>query len=235
MILTLIVVAGFFYFFFFSPVFQIKEIKAENVIFSNKQEVERAIEQNIESKFLFFKTKNIFLLRRAGLEKEILEKFPAVKELEITKELPGSVLARLTERKPVAAGFFDNDYFFIDEQAVAFKRAKPEFIPKDLPLVYLNSGLSAGEVLFGEDNLKSIIAVSGMLEEKTGLQEGYYSIIENGIELNLLDRDFVIYFNPGENIRRQLDDLALVLAESAEQDKKIEEYIDLRFDKVFLK
>lgn len=52
-ILTAVVLAGFFYLFLFSPVFQIKEIEAINVNFSNKEEIEKKIEEKIETKFLF--------------------------------------------------------------------------------------------------------------------------------------------------------------------------------------
>jgi len=233
-ILAIFISIGLFYFFFFSPVFEIKEIEAMNVNFSNKQEVEKVIQEKIESKFLFLKTKNIFVFKRAVLEKELLEKFPAIQGLEITKKLPKKVLVKLIEKKPIAVGYFQNNYFFIDEQGIAFKQSKTEVIPKALPLIYFSNGLELGQSNIKEIDLKAVVEANEMIALKIGLEENYYLILDDRIELSLTDNSFVVYFNAEKDISRQVDDLFLILKEHIQPDQNIE-YIDLRFDKVFLK
>jgi len=233
-ILTAFILAGFFYFFFFSPVFQIKEIEVVNVNFSDKQEIEEVIQENIETRFLFLKTKSIFLFRKSVVKNELLTQFPPILGLDITKKLPKIILVTLTEKKPIAVGSFEDNYFFIDDQGIAFKQAKTEVIPKALPLIRFNNGLELGQKEIKESDLKVVVEINKMLVQKTGLEEGHYLISNDRIELSLTNDSFVIYFSAQKDISRQLDDLNLILKEDIKQGQGVE-YIDLRFDKVFLK
>lgn len=169
------------------------------------------------------------------MQKELLEQFPAIEDLEIIKKLPKTILVKLTEKKPIAVGCFEDNYFFIDEQGIAFKQSKTEFIPKALPLIYFNNGLGLGQRGIKESDLIAVVKISEMLGQKTGLEQGYYLVLKDGIELTLANNDFVLYFSSQKDISRQLDDLALILEDSAKQSQVIKEYIDLRFDKVFIK
>ncbi|MBU4023480.1 cell division protein FtsQ/DivIB [Patescibacteria group bacterium] len=233
-ILAILILAGLFYLFFFSPIFEIKEIEAIDVNFSNKQEIEKVIQEKVENKFLFLKTKNIFVFKKAVLEKELLEQFPAIHDLEITKKLPKTILVKLIEKKPIAVGYFENNYFFIDEQGIAFKESKTEVIPKALPLIYFSNGLDLGHSKIRENDLKAVIEANEMIALKIGLEESHYLILDDRIELSLADNSFVLYFSAEKDISRQVDDLALILDEHIEPGQSIE-YIDLRFDKVFIK
>jgi len=223
-----------FYFLFFSPFFQIKEIQTVNVNFSKKEEIEKKIEERIETKFFFFKTKSIFLFKKANLKKELLAQFPPILDLEITKKLPKTISVRLIEKKPIAVGFFDDNYFFIDEQGIAFKQSKTEFIPKALPLIYYNNELEMGQKWVQKNELQAIVEINKMLAQKTGLEQEYYLIQDDRIELFLANNSFVLYFSAEKNINRQLDDLALILQERVNKGESIE-YIDLRFDQIFIK
>ena len=128
----------------------------------------------------------------------------------------------------------ENNYFFIDDQGIAFKQAKTEVIPKILPLIYSNNGLELGQKEIEESDLKVVVEINKMLAQKTGLAESHYLILDDRINLFLINDSFVVYFSAQKDISRQLDDLDLILKEDIKQRQGVE-YIDLRFDKVFLK
>ncbi len=64
--------------------------------------------------------RNIFMLREKKAVQKIKEKYPQLEAVEVTRNLPGSVLIKVTERVPVATVMTADGYWLIDKNTVCF-------------------------------------------------------------------------------------------------------------------
>ena len=65
-------------------------------------------------------SRNIFMLREKKAVQQIKEKYPQLETVEVTRNLPGSVLIQIAERVPVASVMTADGYFLIDKNTVCF-------------------------------------------------------------------------------------------------------------------
>lgn len=93
-----------------SPFFNVKSIEIEG----NNIVAESAVFE-----YLDFRGKNIFQLK-LGKIKSLLEEIPAVKEVSIKKRLPGKIVAKITERIPLAEREIAKKRIGIDEYLKMF-------------------------------------------------------------------------------------------------------------------
>lgn len=230
-ILSVLSFFGLVYLFLFSPVFEIRQIKTQGCNFLDCSQLERGIER--QSKFLFFKTDNIFLFNRKEAQKILLQSFLAIEKVTIKRKLPDKFLIEITERKPKAAFCFESGCFLVDKTGFAFRMSDDS-----LGLASICSGREAqlGKTLVSTPVLNVILEIEQELSNKTALKTKCYHILEDKIEVTLRDYNFSLYFSKDKDISLQIADLELLLEDQfSEEEFGNLEYIDLRFDKIFLK
>lgn len=94
-----------------SPVFNVKLTKVEG---------NNIIAESTVLEYIDFGGKNIFKLKLGKIESLLEEKFPAIKKVSIKRRLPGKIVAKITERIPLAEREIAEKRVGIDEYLKMF-------------------------------------------------------------------------------------------------------------------
>jgi cell division septal protein FtsQ len=233
-ILVCLAAASFFYFLIFSNFFQIDKITVEGVEKLSVEEIESLASDHLEKTVLFFKTKSIFLFKNEEVQKQISTTFPLAGEVEVSRQLPGTIKISLKEKIALALWCENINCFEIDKEGVIFQEA---LVSADLIKIESDKeGLVLGERAVEKDLLMKILDINSKLKQKAG-------ILVETIEIASTDRlnvktseGWQIYFNLSGDLDWQITELSLVLEKEISSIKRRNlEYIDLRFSKVYYK
>ena len=209
--LVLIISGGVLYLFIFSSVFQIKNIQVLGAQKISAQDITDVISAN---------SGNIFLTNFGKINKIILEKYPQIANINFERKFPDSLIAQIEERKPEVI-LCNNDCFFVDREGVAFEKV---------------SEARPGMLIIRAQSI-SQEQVSQILKIKSNQTVPFEEIsIVSDTRFNVKTTEgWEIYFNPKENLDWQLTELNIILKERIPPDKRRDlEYIDLRFEKIFI-
>lgn len=240
-ILIFILIALIFYFLFLSPVFKIE--KVEIFVPKNIQETEirSFINFEFEKPFLhFFKKNTFFLVSKKKVEKDILQRFPAVEQAKIKKVFPNTFSLTIEERKPKGVCCIGKvNCFLFDKSGIVFSG----YFKKDgetnsaLPIIFLKnkSNIKLGECVFSKEKIAQIFAIrKELLADNIGIENFEFA---GGEKIVVKTKEgWKIYFsqNSIDSLNLALTKLNILLKDGlTEDERKNLEYIDLRFSKVF--
>jgi len=239
-ILILLIFGGIFYLICFSSPFQIKEIKISgNSAFAkasaDKQKVstenlEDVIEEQIEKRILFFASRSIFLADFPKIKAKISETFPQIAQINLKREFPDTLTAKVEERKPVAVFNQEDLYFFLDKEGVIFEDASVE-----TPLVKIQKATQDEELKLGNRVLERELLLS-ILDTESKLENDFKIPVEEVLVVSderidmKTSEGWEIYLNPKGDTDWQLTKLSEVLEKEIPPEKKRNlEHIELRF------
>ncbi len=217
LVLVVLFLANVGYLMFFSPAFRLREIKvsAEEGIYPVKI-------FNLASANL---NRNLFLVKTEALKDNILENFPEVRQVEIKKRFPHSLL--LTVEKREASAVFcpqasSSRCSLIDETGAMFEEEAAE---------NLNYIFSDRESIKQEEIAKILQIEQNLTKQLLAIEK--FILEEERLNVEI-DEGWQIYFDLSGDIGLALTKLTLLLEEeiSAEQQKNLK-YIDLRFSKAY--
>ena len=223
-ILVLAAGGAAFYLLFFSEFFHVEKIAVRGQEKVSEGEIRSVAEKRLESRILFFKTKSIFAIDLGEIKKEILNRFPQVATVEVSRDLPDALSIRVSERQAVAVWCLQ-DCFFIDKEGAPFQRA-----PLETDLIKV----SGEEKLLGE--IGRILEVKSKLKEELGIEIGKAELVSSQ-RLNVETLEgWEIYFDLKGDFGWQIQKLGLVLEKQIPPEKRGSlEYVDLRFSRVYYK
>lgn len=138
------------------------------------------------------KGQNMFTLRLSKIRQQIL-RYPWVKEVRLSKKIPGRVLIALEEQIPVALLELENLYL-INAEGVVFKKLEPGD-PRDLPII---TGIPQDEIRM---SLPLLVRLIQDFEKPASLDDVAISEIHlnDAKELSLFTKDPVIRIELGKN------------------------------------
>jgi len=215
LVLILIIVGIIFYYLFFSKIFQIKEIEVVG---------EEIIAENQIKKII--PLSNIFLINISNIEMNILNQFPHIFNVNIKREFPDKLNITIAERVAVGIWCEQENCFLVDRSGVAFEKALPEI---DLIKIF------STKELLKKEKIEQILEIQQELNKKEIQLKEVKIVSEERLNVKTSE-DWEIYFNlRRDDISRQIFNLRIVLKEriSLERRKNLQ-YIDLRFDKIFI-
>ena len=228
-ILILVFLGLFFYFLFFSPFFQVKNIFISGAEKISSSEIKNFVQNKLEKKILFLRTKSIFLININEIEKEVLKNFPPVAEIKIGRKFPDVLNINLVERSPLANFCQAEKCFLLDKEGIIFEESEPK-----ADLIKIVDGQKEkipklGEPMIENDYLEKILKIQKYIQEELKIEIEEFTVFER--RLNLKTKEgWEIYFDPREDINWQLTKLNLVLKEKIPPEKRKDlEYIELRF------
>ena len=223
-ILVLAIVVSLSYFLFFHSFFKIGKIE----ISGNEKLKTEQIQSLIE------KDKNIFLFNIEKNKKKILENFPEITELLLEKDFPRSIKIQVEERKPAALFCQNQEYFFIDKTGIVYEKAESSNMLKIKNSTF-DRELKLGDQVLSENQLNQILYIESRIENDLEIQIELAEIV-SAMRLNIqISEGWQIYFNIQRDIVWQLTELELILEKKLPLEKREKlEYIDLRFDKVYI-
>lgn len=236
--LILSVLGGLTYLFFFSAVFQIKKVEVLGAGKTPQAEINRIVSE---------KTRNIFLADLSGISQSLKKSYPQIDQIKIKREFPDKITVNIEERNPAAvfcqpslsSGFKifgqkeEKICYYIDKSGMAFEKISENLSEKNSPVIQVKNTLyiELGQKVIAEDYLSSILDIKSKL--KIAVSE-IYPISPLRINIKTID-GWYIYFNPREDIQWQIEEADIVLKEKIPpEERKNLEYIDLRFEKVYI-
>ena len=238
-LLVLILLGETLYLAFFSPVFQIKEIEVRGFSKISSREIQNIVKEEARWNFLFFSSGSIFLLNSKDIEKVILERFLRVASCNLKRVFPDKLVIYLQERRPVAV-LCSNDSennnkrkrncYFIDEEGVVFEKSFEEENKYLKIKSTRESPIKLGERIFPREKLEKFLEIQRYLEKNLKISLENISPESEERLIVKTGKNWEIYFNLKEDLKKQLRNLKLVLEEKILPEKRKDlEYIDLRF------
>lgn len=159
---------------------------------------------------------DISLARFFNLRSELEEKYPEIKDLKIKYRWPNEIAVSWVKREPVLSVCFP-ECFLVDDEGIVFARG--EYIPR----LHVSSHKPALR-----HKIPWSLPIFYILD-----YNGFTDIIlDNYLEAKHID-GWTAYFN-WEDLDRQINELDIIW-QQMDLDKSEVEYIDLRFEKAFLK
>lgn len=253
---SLIIILSFLYIFVFSSVFQVKNIEVSgNEKIQNKDiqnfAFARMGQKIVSMGSLHLESGSIFLVNYKKLNKEILNSFPVIESIKISKKPPQTLTIEITERKPLGAfcGFSvvvaENDpspakeeCFLIDQNGIIFESLSE--VSENMIIV--RKPLDLKQMLTGEKVVaENIMGIISKIERnlKDNLQINIEeAIISNPLRLDIkTNENWQIYFDLDSDVDMQITKMNLLLNNEISTDaRKNLKYIDLRFkDKAYYK
>ncbi|TSC75711.1 MAG: hypothetical protein G01um101430_205 [Parcubacteria group bacterium Gr01-1014_30] len=238
---TLASFAGLLYLFIFSDFFQVAGISVQGQESELAQHIEDLVEGRLEKKFLFIGSRSIFLVNSGKLREVILQKFPQVGELEIEKTFPNILNLALAERQEVGVfcftrrsfseGGLDN-CFLLDKNGVIFAPATEDLTLPKLSNLTLETEPTLGSKVIDQETLNIILELEKNLKNISPEE----FLLVSTERLNVKTQDgFEVYFSLKKSLGEQITALLTLLESALPPEKRtLLEYIDLRFDRIFV-
>jgi len=237
-----------FYFSFFWNNIQVRELNILGNETINKEEIEKIVFDNIERNFFFKSSKSILFVGTSKLEREILNFFPKIKEVNVSRDFFNSLDIEIREREKFASFCSQEKCFNIDEKGIVFEIMKEDFGIMEamvssqendliIELVEKREKISLGEKVLEKEILDIVSKIEEKFEENDFQIEIEKVVVDGNEKLNVItNENWKVYFNLEKNIELQILKLILLLEEeiSIEERKELE-YIDLRFSRVYYK
>jgi cell division septal protein FtsQ len=238
LILIMVIALASGYFLFFYPYFQLKNIVISGNDKVKTEDLQALAWKDSNTSLLNFwnikiGTESIFLINDNKINKDILEKFPAIGQLKINKTLPQTLILGVTERKPLGVYCTQvQQCFLIDNNGIIFEPLAAT--PVDATIVRQtveNSNIFTGEGVVAQNIISAIAQIQKNLKDNFQINLKQ-ALITSPVRLNIdTGENWQIYFDltPGSDINSQLTELTLLLNGGISKDtQKNLRYIDLR-------
>lgn len=233
-ILALIAAGGIFYFLFFLEVFNVEKIVISGNEKIAKEDIESMVEQRLESRIFFLKTKSIFAVDLEQIKKDILDHFPQIAIVKVSRGFFDAVNIVITERQTLAVWCADK-CFLLDGEGIIFE----EVFEANPGLLLLKTKSVAGELggeVIDKELLFQILGIKEKTEASTKISVKEALVVSEE-RLNMKTSEgWQIYFNLKGDLDWQITELGPVLEKQIPVGKRGQlEYIDLRFTRVYYK
>jgi len=235
-ILAFIIIGAIFYFLFFLEIFQVRKIIITGEERIAKENIKLLVEEKLENRILFLKTKSIFLTNLGRIKNDILNNFPQIAEIEINRGFPDAVNVLVIERLELAIWCQNERCFLLDNEGIIFEET-PEWT--DLPKIINRQDIDSfnlGEKVIEKEKLEQILEIESELTKNLKISIIEFSLVSDE-RLNVKTNEgWEIYFNLREDINWQLTKSSAVFKEEIPpENRRNLEYIDLRFTRVYYK
>ncbi|MFQ6049680.1 MAG: cell division protein FtsQ/DivIB [Candidatus Paceibacterales bacterium] len=244
-LLFVVFIIAISYFLFFSEIFQVERTIVTGEKKVSKEELKALIEKRLENKILFLRTKSIFLVNLDEIRKDILNNFPQIAEVEISRGFPDALNILVVERFAEAYWCQGGQCFLLDNEGIIFEEVSEDNLKllkiilrqaqdnaelsRSIKSSNLKDKLELGEKIIEKELLSKVLEIFSELENSKILVEEVSIVSEERINVKTSD-GWEIYFNPKKDLNWQLTKLRAVLEKYIPLEKRKDlEYIELRF------
>lgn len=250
-VLGLVFFIVLFYWMFFSSALKIKNIQVVSPPEIASQNIEQAIKQELNKKWLFVKKDSFFLVDTKAVKNKILLDFPLIGAIKIKKGLPATIFVEAKLRiaeflwcfAPLEAskasslmGFASSSCFLADQQGIIFALQSAVLAQKDLIEVFSQKPTKKiFDAACSKNIANRIIEIQKLLSQDFGIGNIVFEEKTNSF-LIVKTRGWEIYFDSANDLSLDLTKLRLLLdKEITPEKRKNLQYIDLRFSKAYYK
>ena len=224
-------IIAIFYFLFVSEIFQVEKIIVTGEKKVSKIDLKLLVEEKLEKKIFFLKTRSIFLVNLNEKKENILNSFPNISEVEISRGFPDTLNIVVVERFGLTIWCQGGQCFLLDGEGVIFE----EIFDTDSKAFQIKNLAQAPELKLGDkviekEKLNQILDIESKLRDNLKIPVTAVTLVSEE-RLNIeTSEGWEIYFNPERDIEWQLTKLRAVLEEEIlPENRKNLEYIELRF------
>jgi len=250
-VLVLIISVGIFYLICFASFFQIKEIKITGNQKVLTESLQKIIQNQIEQKIILgggwvASSKSIFLVNINRITEDVLNNFPHIAGVKISRDFPSALNIIISERIGLTVWCQGEKCFLLDGEGVIFDPVRNDISNGVEEIFKIQNLMSTPELKLGEkviekEKLNKILEIESKLrdynppttlpqERAPNLKISEVSIISEERLNAKTSEGWEIYFNPKKDIDWQLTKLRAVLEEEIPPEKRKDlEYIELRF------
>jgi len=248
-ILVFVILIVFIFFLSFlskNNFLRIKQIKITGNNIIEKNELKEIIDINLSNNYYhLFSKRNILIYPKQSIQKDILKKFPRIKDTNLNLDLPNLLNINITERVPYVLWCKDtatSSCFFADENGYIFSR-RDGVVEENFFKYCTNLEVKLSDAQIITNNIfdsNSFNEIDSFVNFVKGLNLDPYKFVEVGNKYEIyFAKNSKIIFDKNQNIKETINNLQSVLNmeefTDIEEVKKLE-YIDLRFgNKVFYK
>ncbi|MEK7503591.1 MAG: FtsQ-type POTRA domain-containing protein [Patescibacteria group bacterium] len=238
--LILIAACAIFYGLFLWKIFWVEKIIVSGEQKTTKEEIESLVSKRLENAVLFFKTKSILAIDRGQIEKDILEAFPGISEVKISKSFFDAISVQITERTAVVLWCENDRCFLLDNQGVIFEPVSETDSETKLSLTMitklsLGETFALGQTVIAKDELAQILEIKSQLTETVKIAVDNAVVSDGRLDIETAE-GWLIRFNLKGDLDWQMTELKLALEKQISPEKRKNlEYIDLRFSRVYYK
>ena len=231
-LILLMLVAGAAYGILFYERFQVKNLVVSGTQRLQKEEVESFVWQEIAKKPLLLPSKSIFLVSQKELSRTLLEKFPGIGSVQITKNYPDGLVVAISERQPFAvfcATSLDEDCFYMDETGVLFEKIQGI----EVSFLIVRQDVNSGSFIAGQSAIPAN-AIQALRDVKNSLKSNFNIDIKEAFVSNPLvfttSENWKAYFDPEGDMDFQINKMNLLLKdEIPESVRKNMQYLYLQY------
>ena len=231
-LILLMLVAGAAYGILFYERFQVKNLVVSGTQRLQKEEVESFVWQEIAKKPLLLPSKSIFLVSQKELSRILLEKFPGIGSVQITKNYPDGLVVAISERQPFAvfcATSLDEDCFYMDETGVLFEKIQGI----EVSFLIVRQDVNSGSFIAGQSAIPAN-AIQALRDVKNSLKSNFNIDIKEAFVSNPLvfttSENWKAYFDPEGDMDFQINKMNLLLKdEIPESVRKNMQYLYLQY------
>lgn len=235
-VLIIIFLGGIFYLAAFLPYFQVKNVKVSGNQKVLAQDLINAAESGLVRPVFFLESRSIILANSGKINRIITDNFPLIEKAVIKKDLPDCLMIFVQERVPVAVIVLGDNYNYIDREGVVFEKISEP----DSEKIKITNQMSSFEIKLGEkvldkNLLSEILKIQKWLnKESQVISDKAVLVSEQRLDIKTAE-GWSVYFNLKGDIDWQLTELKTILeVKFTPEKRKNLQYIDLRFDKVFV-
>lgn len=227
--LIFVFIGSIFYCLFLSETFQIKKVIITGEKKVSAEELKQFIENRLESRIFFFRTKSIFLADTKGIRQEALKTFPKIAEVELKRGFPDSLNVLVVDRIELARWCSQEKCFLLDNEGVVFEESQLEeafikIVDGEGP-----GSFSLGEGVIEKDDLDKIFKIQQGLQNEIKIKVLSFIVLSDRLTAETSE-GWDIYFDLSGDLDWQLTKLGAVLEEKIPPERRKDlEYIELRF------
>ena len=219
-ILLLILFSGIFYLVFISSAFEIKEIKIAGIESCSEAQIKEAIRSEIEV------SKNIFLIDIEKAVSNAKSSVPKISGLKVKRVLFNTILIQTEERKPI----FVFQGFYIDNEGVVFEKASSALT--EIRADFKTAPVLGSEAISRNDISRAVEIKDEFDRLKIELSAIFF--LDQRIEV-IPKGSWRVYFKREGDIKNDLKRIRILLEEKySPKERENIEYIDLRFEKIYI-
>lgn len=240
-VLAIILLGGLIYLFFLADFFQVKEVNINGNQKIASEDINRIVNGEVNKKLLIFNTKSIFIARSQSITKSILNNYPMVESVKISKDLPSSIAIEIKERSPIAIFCKDQseNCFYIDKSGMVFEQKNIADSNSILVVEPKNEikDINIGQTIMSQEKTDTILKIVGEIQDKfhipvsrVVMENSSDGLLENDSLLDIETKEgWKIQFDLANNVDWQLIKLNAVLEKQIPAEKRGDlEYIDLK-------
>lgn len=233
--------------FLYNPYFTVNEVVIKGAGYVDEGRLYDAVNEQLdERRWLILRQDNIFALSKRQLLARIAAEV-MVHDLQLNKDLPGSVTISFVEAEPVAVWSENGNHYYIDADLRVLAPVS-EGVATNAPYLHLNAAAAETHVVWTNgvrvvDVVPVYLAAAQAVRERYGRREAQaegekgrgiataFTITAQETTLTMqYDGGPAVYFNVDGDIDAQIAKLDVLLAEKFNPDELATlRYIDLRF------